>query len=108
MIDETPETKPRTVKAKPEDQPVNRRSELALKLKGGGISSGDRGHQVEIVQKALLTLGFYDGPADGRYGIVLTKAVRQFQSANNLRITGDVNVATWERLFASIESETHV
>ena len=93
---------------KAKTEPVSRRSELALTLRGGGISTGDRGQQVEIVQKALSFLGFFDGPPDGRYGIMLTKAVRQFQSVNNLRITGDINVATWEKLLEPTESETHV
>lgn len=63
------------------------------------LSSGDRGQRVEYAQRALARKGFYEGPVDGRYGIVLSKAVRRFQAAAGIKVTGDVNPRTWEALF---------
>lgn len=71
-----------------------RRSEVELQLRGG-LSFGDRGAQVEVVQRTLSRLGLYEGPIDGRYGTRLSRAVRQFQSRRGMRVTGDINKATW-------------
>jgi len=72
----------------------------ALLIEGSrSLSAGDRGQRVEYVQRALTRKGLYDGPCDGRFGIVLSKAVRKFQAAAGLNITGDVNARTWEALF---------
>lgn len=72
----------------------------ALLIEGSRtLSQGDRGQRVEYAQRALTRKAFYSGPCDGRYGIVLAKAVRKFQAAAGLNVTGDVNPATWEALF---------
>lgn len=62
------------------------------------VGSGSRGEQVRKVQVLLTERGFFDGDADGRFGVRLTHAVRQFQASVGLRISGDVNATTWEAL----------
>jgi peptidoglycan hydrolase-like protein with peptidoglycan-binding domain len=87
---------------KVEAEPPPRRSAIGLELKRS-LSQGDRGGQVKMVQDELSRLGFWDGLSDAHYGTRLGKAVRQFQSAQRLRVTGEVNVATWEALFSKEE-----
>lgn len=74
-----------------------RRSDLALALKRP-LSYGSHGPNVDGVMRALAQRGMYEGPIDGRYGTRLTRAVRQFQSSMGLRISGDVDSATWVAL----------
>lgn len=74
-----------------------RRSALALTLKRT-MSQGDAGPQVRQAQEALAKVGFFQSAADGHYGTRMARAVRQFQSANGIRVTGEVNAATWEVL----------
>ena len=64
------------------------------------IGQGDRGVRVEYVQRAMARRELFTGPVDGRFGIVLAKAVRHFQQAAGLPVTGDVNARTWEAMFA--------
>lgn len=64
------------------------------------MSQGDHGPAVAEVQKLLASAGEWDGPTDGRYGIMLARAVRQFQGAKNLKPTGEVDLRTWEALTA--------
>lgn len=75
------------------------RSEIALQFRRT-ISQGDHGPAVDRVLEALAAKGFYEGPIDGRYGTRVARAVRQFQQANGLRVTGDVNVQTWEAILS--------
>lgn len=74
-----------------------RRSALALSLKRP-LSQGNHAGQVDDVMNLMAGLGWYTGPRDGRYGTRLARAVRHFQSAAGLRVTGDVDVLTWEAL----------
>jgi peptidoglycan hydrolase-like protein with peptidoglycan-binding domain len=83
-------------------EPAPRRSAIALQLKRS-LSQGDRGGQVKMVQDELTRQGFWDAPADAHFGTRLGKAVRQFQSHRGLRVTGEVNVATWESLFSKVD-----
>ena len=68
------------------------------------IRRGDRGHAVVEIRAILTTLGLlgdpdtdpdavFDGPAE--------QAVRAFQQAGGLSVTGDVNEETWRALDAS-------
>lgn len=62
------------------------------------MSMGDRNSRVLKAQGILFESKYYDGPLDGRYGIVLAKAVRKFQQDNQLPVTGDINASTWAAL----------
>jgi len=76
-----------------------RRSVRELQM-SQSLGMGSRGERVKEIQALMTAVGFFDGEADGRYGLRLSRAVRQFQAAEGLRITGDVNAMTWERLNA--------
>jgi Putative peptidoglycan-binding domain-containing protein len=65
------------------------------------LDTGDRGVLVMWAQSRLTESGQYTGPLDGRYDREVTLAVRQFQSANSLKITGIIDRRTWECLSQS-------
>jgi hypothetical protein len=49
---------------------------------------GDTGPRVEALQKALMRVGFLDGPADGAYGPDTIRAVMNFQYSKNNAVDG--------------------
>lgn len=57
-----------------------------------------RGDDVSAVQSALGDRGFDPGPVDGVYGARSSAAVRRFQSAQDLRVTGVVGAEEYRRL----------
>lgn len=75
-----------------------RRSVLSMELKHP-LAQGDIGGQVNKAQDALLKLGFDDFKINGRFGSLMSKAVRRFQESRGLRITGEIDSRTWESLF---------
>ncbi len=99
---------------------VNRtRDELtALKIGSGGgaepakpkakaafvaLREGDSGPRVEELQEKLRALAaseprFDPGPVDGVFGPKTTSAVKEFESASNLRADGVVGHAVWKLL----------
>ena len=50
------------------------------------------------VQRALSQLGYYHGPLDGVVGPQTEKAIRWFQSVDNLPVTGEIDSATLRAL----------
>lgn len=60
----------------------------ALSVPNGPLSSGARGGDVTALQRVLSTLGHNPGPIDGIFGQMTDSAVRAFQSAQNLAVTG--------------------
>jgi Putative peptidoglycan binding domain len=58
------------------------------------LSPGDTGSQVKILQRALATLGFSPGKADGDYGPSTQVAVEKFQVSKRLAEDGVVGPAT--------------
>ena len=65
---------------------------------------------VANLQRYLRTLYYFDDslsptPVDGIYDRATEEAVRRFQSAEGLPVTGRVDQITWERLFARYEKE---
>lgn len=53
---------------------------------------------VLAVQKKLAQLGFYKGTADGQMGSQTSAAIRRYQIAENLKVTGELNRQTLEQL----------
>lgn len=53
---------------------------------------------VSGVQGRLANLGYYDGPVDGRESDALSRAVRDFQDAEGLEMSGTVDAATRDKL----------
>ncbi|AWN24631.1 peptidoglycan-binding protein [Deinococcus irradiatisoli] len=70
-----------------------------LALKSPRLSGPD----VLAAQNRLiaLTLGSAGGQGDGWYGPNTAKTVRDFQAANNLKVTGVLDRATWTLLFSA-------
>ena len=66
-------------------------------FKGNGRASAD----VRSAQQALQGRGFNPGPIDGVMGPRTTAAVRDFQSKENLTVTGQLDAETNARLMAS-------
>lgn len=62
------------------------------------LDRDDRGVLVLWVQSRLAEHDHYTGPLDGRYDLEVAKAVRQFQGANGLTVTGVVDRKTWNAL----------
>ena len=92
----SPAVKKETV-SQPTDTP--RYSALTLQLRHT-LSQGDIGGQVPQAQDRLVELGFDGFRMDGRFGTMMSKAVRRFQDSRGLKITGEVNGPTWEALFS--------
>lgn len=53
---------------------------------------------VRQVQAKLAQLGYYGGRVDGQIGSQTSAAIRRFQVAENLKVTGELNRQTLQRL----------
>lgn len=53
---------------------------------------------VLATQKKLAQLGFYKGEADGQTGSQTSAAIRRYQIAENLKVTGELNRQTLQQL----------
>jgi peptidoglycan hydrolase-like protein with peptidoglycan-binding domain len=62
------------------------------------LKPGDTGAQVAVLQRALASLGFSSGKADGLYGPGTTDAVKRFQRSVGLTADGIVGSATLQAL----------
>jgi len=62
------------------------------------IAGGYAGIKVRVLQSALMVNGFYV-PVTSRFGTETIRCVRDFQTANNLRVTGRVGFLEWKALF---------
>ena len=60
-----------------------------------------KGPDVKWVQKKLKELGYYSETEDGIFGTKTDTAVRDFQSANNLTVNGEVDAVTLAALKAA-------
>jgi peptidoglycan hydrolase-like protein with peptidoglycan-binding domain len=64
------------------------------------LSYSDQGHWVMTLQADLNLLGYHSGPVDGIFGPKTEAAVKSFQSAHNLSVTGATDPATWQDILA--------
>ena len=71
------------------------------------LFSEDLTRMIQVMEEYIITeeerlveLGFDGFRMDGRYGTMMSKAVRRFQDSRGLKITGEVNGPTWEALFS--------
>lgn len=62
------------------------------------LKEGDHGYDVEILQEALQSRGFYTGPIDGQFTPELTIGVREFQRQEGLTLDGIAGPATLKAL----------
>lgn len=58
-------------------------------------------YSVRNVQQALNTLGYNSGAPDGKVGPMTRAAIREFQGAQGLPITGQPSAALYDRLLAA-------
>ena len=62
------------------------------------LKEGDKGYEVERLQKALKARKLYSGPVNGRFTPSLTVAVRQFQRKNHISVDGVAGPQTLKAL----------
>lgn len=53
---------------------------------------------IRATQSRLAALGFYNGKVDGQMGSQTSAAIRRYQIAENLKVTGELNRQTLDRL----------
>lgn len=80
---------------KPAPKPAPKPKPPAKKFKS--IKAGDQGEKVFTVQKRLTRHGF-KVRVDGDFGSKTRAAVRRFQKAKHLKVSGVVGKATWDAL----------
>jgi peptidoglycan hydrolase-like protein with peptidoglycan-binding domain len=69
------------------------------------LSVGAQGHLVATLQADLRLAGYLQvGPVDGSFGPQTEAALRAFQAAHRLKVTGSVDQATWNALMAQVKS----
>lgn len=73
-------------------------SALPLPAPTTTLKPGDTGTQVAVLQRALASLGFSNGKADGQYGPATKSAVAQFQRSTALVTDGILGPATLRAL----------
>jgi putative peptidoglycan binding protein len=73
---------------------------------GQTLSRGDRGSEVEDLQKALAELGFSPGQPDGIFGANTEAAVIDFQQSNGLTPDGVVGTDTVRLLNAALADKS--
>ena len=66
----------------------------------GPLKKGSKGDEVLKLQTRLLELGYLSGKADGDFGNKTKDAVEAFQSVAGLPVNGEVDEATWNKLFS--------
>ncbi len=59
---------------------------------------GSKGSEVTKIQQRLKNWGYFDGPVTGNYGTLTTEAVKKFQRAHGLSVTGVADAATLEKI----------
>jgi len=66
------------------------------------LKPGDTGAQVKVLQRALVSLGFLTGKADGDYGPATEAAVKRFQTSVHIKADGIVGPATRRALATAL------
>ncbi len=61
------------------------------------VKRGAKGACVKRLQQALKTAGFSPGSIDGIFGPLTEAAVKKFQKAKGLKVTGIVDPDTWDK-----------
>lgn len=59
---------------------------------------GDRGADVLLVQTRLKKLGFYDGKADGIYGLAMERALNGYQKSKGMPVTNKIGESLYRNL----------
>lgn len=72
------------------------------------VSVAQADQLVASVQKKLSNLGFYSGTVDGEMGSQTAAAIRRYQLAENLNVTGQLNPQTLKSLGLSMPAVKEV
>ena len=67
---------------------------IFLCLAIGSVSIALADGVVLSVQRELKQLGYYDGVVDGQMGSQTAAAIRRYQVAEKLKVTGEMNAQT--------------
>jgi hypothetical protein len=62
------------------------------------INQGDRGSDVQIVQKKLKEQGYYNGNLDGVYGAGMESAVKRFEKSKGLSVSPNIGQSFYKAL----------
>ena len=62
------------------------------------LKPGDRGADVQEVQKRLKQLGYYTGSIDGIYGNAMKEAIKKFYSDNKMPISDRIGYDVYKKL----------
>ena len=65
------------------------------------FTRGDIGDDVKALQEQLKTLGFLEGEADGNFGSKTEQAIRRFQQARSLTVTGKADAETVKQILGT-------
>lgn len=65
------------------------------------FARGDIGDDVKALQDQLQVLGFLEGEADGNFGSKTEQAIRKFQKAHSLTVTGKADAETVKQILAA-------
>lgn len=80
-------------------QSKNSAYQSAKGSKGGMmLQRGDKGFMVEKLQRALAEKGFYNGPVNGIYDVLLEESVRKFQKSQSIDADGIAGQTTQNAL----------
>lgn len=71
------------------------------------LSYGSKGNDVTELQNRLSSEGVYSGPVTGYYGTMTRKAVKKYQTRNNLPPVGNVGPKTLKTLNGSSSSSSN-
>lgn len=78
-----------------EDNPSRRVDEDKLRM-------GDRGEAVRVLQEQLIKIGYMEGEPNGIYGPHTADAVKRFQAANYLAVSGVAGPTTRAKLYGLV------
>jgi len=76
--------------------------------KNKGYLARKSGSKEIEIQKALKNAGFDPGAIDGKISKQTVSAIKDFQKANHLKVTGKVNRRTWMHLKAYLNKERRI
>lgn len=84
----------------PLDEVKALKTEESSVVKKETLRIGKRGDEVMLLQKLLIKKGCNPGLVDGIFGAKTEKAVKEFQTKENIGVDGIVGPITWVRLEA--------
>ncbi|MEG0767765.1 MAG: peptidoglycan-binding protein, partial [Clostridia bacterium] len=81
--------------------PTQRPVVAAATPKDETLRFGDSNQEVQDMQRALQSLGYYNGSVDGKFANGTQTAVSEFQRANGLSVDGIAGARTLDRLYGT-------